>query len=379
MAEPAPAWDRFAGWPRGRALVALAVFAALLVLAALAPIHAGEDSEARPPSVFGKTETVNRPARDDDLALYDRVIERLQHGENYYDAVAIEHRRSHYPLNPGFAVRLPTLAVIEAHVPLAGQIAASLLLLGGVLLAWWRRINAEPAGSQVRMLVMAGIFVGCSILTFRYFFVLHELWAGGLLALSLGLHRPDRGKWLGAGIAAAAALAIREHALPFVLLMAAFALYHRRWREGGAWIALVLLFAAAMAWHLHTVAGLLRPDDPHGPSWVTLRGLGGWLSMIVLSSNLRFLPHFIAGPIVVLMVLGWTAWRAEVGAFGTLLQLGYGLAFMIAGRGDNWYWGMMVAPTLFVGIAFVPRALESLWRAAFPPRALATAPPIAQG
>ena len=46
-------------------------------------------------------------------------------------------------------------------------------------------------------------------------FVLHELWAGMLLALAFGLHRPGR-KYGAALVAAGLALAIREHALPFV-------------------------------------------------------------------------------------------------------------------------------------------------------------------
>ncbi|MFC3213712.1 hypothetical protein [Novosphingobium panipatense] len=29
---------------------------------------------------------------------------------------------------------------------------------------------------------------------------------------------------------------------------------------------------------------------------------------------------------------------------------------MIAGRWDNFYWGAMIAPTLFVGLVFAPRA-----------------------
>jgi hypothetical protein len=36
---------------------------------------------------------------------------------------------------------------------------------------------------------------------------------------------------------------------------------------------------------------------------------------------------------------------------------------MIAGRGDNYYWGMVVAPTLLVGLAFAPAALRDLWQA----------------
>jgi hypothetical protein len=73
----------------------------------------------------------------------------------------------------------------------------------------------------------------------------------------------------------------------------------------------------------------------------------------------------------VLMVLGWAGWRSSAGSFATLLYLGYGLAFMIAGRGDNWYWGMVIAPTMFIGLAFTSRAMSSLWRAAFPSGPLA--------
>jgi hypothetical protein len=64
------------------------------------------------------------------------------------------------------------------------------------------------------------------------------------------------------------------------------------------------------------------------------------------------------------MIFGWAGWRTSAGAFATLLYLGYGLFFMIAGRGDNFYWGAMVAPAMFIGLAFAPGWLGSLWRAA---------------
>jgi hypothetical protein len=367
MTGAVPAWNRYAHWGRAPARALLALVLALLALAALTPLSAGE-GEARPPSL-----TTAGPARDrdDDLKLYDTVIARLRHGDNYYTVVAEEHRRFHYPLHPGFAVRLPTLALIEAHLPPAALIPLSVALMGVVLLAWWQRFGTEPGGPDLRLMAMAALFVGVSIGTTRYFYVLHELWAGQLLALSFGLHRPAQragqgGRWIAAWFAAALALAIREHVLPFVLLMAAFALWHRRWREGAAWAALAALFVAAMAVHLHTVAGLVQPGDPPSASWLTLRGLNGWLSLVVLSSNLRWLPTMLSGPLVLLAVVGWSGWRSAAGAFGTLLYLGYGVAFMVAGRPDNFYWGMMVAPALMIGLALAPMALGGLVRAGFP-------------
>jgi hypothetical protein len=79
---------------------------------------------------------------------------------------------------------------------------------------------------------------------------------------------------------------------------------------------------------------------------------------------LRFLPHWLAGPAVILAMLGWLGWRTSAGLFGTFLYAGYGLSFTIAGRGDNFYWGAMIAPAMFIGFAFVPMALRSLFVAA---------------
>lgn len=370
MSEPITPFA-YGRWPAAPARALLLLLLALLVAAALVPIRSG-DGDAQPPSLI---DAVPERERDADLLLYDHVIDRLRQGESYYAIIAEEHRTHRYPLRPGFAVRLPTLAYIEAVVPHAGLIPVSVLLMAAVLLAWWRRLAKEPALPSTRAMAMAALFCGVSIGTTRYFFVLHELWAGQLLALAFALHRPGQqrgepGPWLAAWCVAAVALAIREHALPFVLLMAAFAAWHRRWREAAGWTLLVVIFCAALAWHLHIVNGLLRPGDPASASWITLRGLSGWASMIVLSSNLRWLPHFAAGPLVVLALFGWSGWRSAAGLFGALLYAGYAVLFMIAGRGDNFYWGMMVAPGMLMGLAFAPAALRSLWVAAWPTKAI---------
>ncbi len=223
----ASGYDRFAAWPKTAARAALLALVALLVASAIVPIRAAEQKIATvtlAQQIRGETGTP-RP-RDDDLALYDRVIERIGKGENYYTVAAEEHRRSHYPLRPGVAVRLPTLAYLLAWLGDGGQVAASALLVLAVLAAWWRRLGEEPGGADRRMIAMALLALGASLGLNRYFFTLHELWSGMLLALAFGLHRPGR-KWGAALAVAALALAIREHALPFVLLMAAMALWRR--------------------------------------------------------------------------------------------------------------------------------------------------------
>lgn len=369
--------DRFSHWSKGAARLLLGIVLLTLIAAALVPIAAGPQIARRAgfaEAVVGgaPAKDVERP-RDPDLAVYDGVIARIGQDESYYTAVAAEHRKGNYPLRPGVAVRLPTLAYLEmwlgdtgrgADQVVLGEMAAALALTLGVLWAWWRRLGEEPGAADRRLVACALLMVGVSLGLNRYFFVLHELWAGMLVALSLGLHRPER-KWLAAVLVAALALAIREHTLPYVALMGAMALYRRDWREAAAWGTLIALFAGGLAWHTHLVALQTLPSDPIGPSWLALRGLSGWLSNVVLSSNLRFLPHFIAGPLVMLMMLGWAGWKSPLGTTATLLYFGYGAAFMIAGRADNYYWGAMVAPGMFAGLAFMPMALKALWRRAF--------------
>lgn len=359
-AKAAPAWDRFAHWGAWPARILLAAVAALLVLAALTPLTARMDGEpAEVPSIAQENLAEDaEPPRDDDLALYDRIIERIEGGERYYDFVVEEQRVSDYPVRPGLAVRLPTLAHIYAWLGEGLMIPLAVLLMGATVWAWWRRLGEEPGGKRMQRIGAALMFMGASLGLNRYYFVLHELWAGMLIALAFGLHRPGRWGWSLA--VAALAVAIREHALPFVLLMGAMAAWRRDWKEAAAWGALVLAFFAALAWHLSLVTPQTLPSDPESPDWLVLRGLAGWLGNIVLSSNLRFLPHEVAGPLVVLMVLGWAGWKSSAGTTGTLLYLGYGLAFMIAGRANNFYWGAVVAPAMFMGLAFLPMALRSL-------------------
>jgi hypothetical protein len=356
----------FADWPPALARIALAVLALLIAASAVVPV-------GRPAGSEGSVE-VRRAAGaeagdyDEDIALYEVAIDRIRSGESYYDFIVPEQRARDYPVNPGLAVRLPTLAYIDAWLGDFGQMAAALALMLGVIAASWRKFREDPALGRLPRLATAMVAVGASLGLNRHYFPLHELWAGMLIALSFGLHRIGAdgrgGRWVGAFLAAALAVAIREHALPFVLLMAATALWYRNRLEAAAWCALVVVFLGGLCWHLTIVARDVLPSDPHSAPWLVLRGLPGWLANVVQSSNLRWLPHWLAGPAVVLMTFGWLGWNSRAGTFGFLLSAGYGLTFMLAGRWDNFYWGAMIAPAMFAGIVFAPRALTALAAAA---------------
>ena len=350
------------------ARLVLAILGLLLVASAVVPVGRPQGTPGAIVASHTKpVDTADEPY-DEDIALYEAAIDRIRHGENYYDFIVPEQRARNYPVNPGLAVRLPTLAYLDAWLGEAGQIVAAIALMLAVIAAWWSRFREDASLGRLPRMATTMVFVGASLGLNRHYFPLHELWAGMLVALSFGLHRigtgGQGGRWGGAFLAAALALAIREHSLPFVLLMAATALYYRNWREAAAWIALVSVFLAALSWHLAIVSRDVLPSDPHSAPWLVMRGLSGWLANVVQASNLRFLPHWLAGPAVVLMAFGWLGWNSRAGTFGFLLSAGYGFAFMLAGRWDNFYWGAMIAPAMFAGIVFAPRAIAALLEAA---------------
>ena len=128
--------------------------------------------------------------------------------------------------------------------------------------------------------------------------------------------------------------------------------------------AAIISFPLAMAWHAQEVAKVVLPSDPGSPGWTTFGGWAGFLRTYYLAGPLRWLPAEAAAPLIILAMFGWASWRTRTGLTATLFYAGYGLAFMLFGRANNFYWGLMVAPAFLVGLAFVPRALSDLASAA---------------
>jgi hypothetical protein len=345
--------------------LALAILAVMLVMSAWAPGYA--PPPAAPPKVTVTDAAGHQQVSkedDNDLRLYRIIAERVGKGDNYYVAATQEQRANDYPVNPGLTVRLPTLAFATAWLGLSGMFALEVALFCAMMLAMLSRLSTEPGAQTFKPMALTLLLLGIAAGLSRDYVVLHEIWAGLLVAFSLALHRPAQGKWLAALMVAAAALAVRELVLPYVLLMAAVALWHRRWREGAAWTALAAVFLGALAVHLHFAEAQILPSDPPSPSWVVMGGFNALAYKVINSTMLSLLPVSIAGPIVVLCLFGWTSWRSPLGDFAALLTLGYALAFMIAGRSNNFYWGVVITPILFMGAAFLRMGLPSLWRAA---------------
>lgn len=296
-----------------------------------------------------------------DLELYKRIHTRFAAGENYYAAALDEQRSHNYPTRPFVTVRLPTLAWIDSLVGEAVWKPAALVLLVGVLLAWMTALTPMAMRAEV-MGAMALLFVsGIGLYDVRAL-QFHELVCGGLLTLALGLYRPQW--WWPSLLLAALALAIRELALPFVLLWGALAMVERRWKEAAAIALVIALFVAAMVFHAQAVSTHVLASDPASPGWDGFNGPQMALYSLAKLTALLFLPMALAAPLALLALLGWIALGGRLGLFATVWFIGFFVAVALFARTNNFYWVLVLLPAYGAGIAFVPRAIAELVQAA---------------
>lgn len=354
MAQITPGASRFAGASRTQAGIVIALWAAIL----LASLWSAMTRPARPdpPQISASTAD-----RDEDLDLYRRISARIRLGEAYYPVAADEQRRNHYPLRPFVTMRLPTLALLIAHIGIRPAHLLLLMLAILTVIIWYRRLRAilPPAVNAAAMAAL--LLPGMTLLASPTYVVLHEVWAGILIALALAVHRPDQ--WGRSLVIAGCALAMRELALPFVLLMGAAALVHRRWAEIGGWALLVLGFGVLCYGHMVQVMAVVRPDDLASPPWTEFGGLPAALAFLHQSGGFRAFPAVIGYPLIMVCLFGWISWRSDLGGVGTLLLLGYGLGFALTGRANNFYWGLLIAPLVPMGLPWLRPACADLMTA----------------
>ena len=361
----APLWTtratRFAGMPSAQARIGLVLFLVFLVACLSAIVSPGPR-----PSVDGAASTsiasdAPPPGRTD-LLLYDTIVAGVRGGSPYYAVAAETQRMGHYPLKPFFAVRLPTLAVIQAALP---AILVNLLLLAlciGTILAWVARLRPETAGivplGAAGLLVVAGLSVNLD----PSFIVFHEVWAGPLIALSLALRRP--GHWLPAVALGLSAMLIRETALLYVAIMAVFAWVEGERRETLGWLAALGVFAVVLAAHAHAVSLISGPLDRVSQGWTGLEGFGFYVRLATISSGLDILPQWLASLVLGTALFGWLAWRDTVATRALVVFAAYAALISLFARSDNFYWALMTTPVLLVGLVFAVDGLRDMIAAA---------------
>jgi hypothetical protein len=345
---------RFAKLPR---TAAVAILIALFVTSVWSITSSAPQS---PVGIQKQTEASNEG--NPDLVLYRTIVTRLSAGETYYPVAAQELRQGNYPLRPFVTFRLPTLAIVSSWMGATGSRLSLMTLALLTTGLWWRRLNGAVTRPRLALIGTLLVATGVTLAFQSAYVLLHEVWAGLLIAASLAVHRTD--KWWPGLAFAAAALALRELVLPFVLLMGALALFARRWNETAAWGALVLIFAAGLWLHANQVAAVTSAADPASPGWTTMGGWAYLMRALTFTNGFRALPQTLAVLATILSFLGWIGWRSQTGLAGSLMFAGYSLMLMIFGRQENFYWGLLIAPAFGAGFLFAPAALKDLWRAA---------------
>src|SRR4249919_416720 len=338
---------RFQGWSRGPALAIIAALLGLLAVASWSP--------ASGPAPKVRTSQ----AQHSDLQLYRDIITRVHAGEGYYRATAEELRKGNYPLKPFFTFRLPTHATIYAALGERVMVVIFWLLSAALMIAWWIRLRTclpRPLLAATLTLIAGGLGGLLQPQTGLF----HESWAALLLALMIALYRPER-IWP-AVICGGAALMIRELALPMILAMGGLALLEKRWREVGAWAAVVVLFSIYVTLHAHWVSQVVLPGDPPSPGWSATLGLQFALKAISRVTLGFRLPTALASALLILSLFGWASVRAGWALRVAILLAGYGAMLALLARTDTFYWALIAAPLSFAGLVFLPKVVADLMK-----------------
>lgn len=334
----------------------LPAWAARLLLILLVLVSLGGAAIAIQPPASASPAVVD--LTDTDLALYQAIAARVGAGEGYYSAAVAEQRARDYPLRPVFTVRMPTLAWGVGTLGPNGAALLLRLLMIAAIGALTIRLRAL-AGSRLAWGAAAFLGAGSMVLlTVPAMTFWHESWAALLIVLSIAIRSPRR--WVPSLLLGLAAALLRELALPFLCVMAVLA-----WRDGnrveaGGWAAAILIFFLAMAAHSLALGEHVTGADLASPGWSSA---GGWpfvLAMVQRCTLLLFLPLPAIALLVPLALVGWAGLKGAIGERTALLLIGYVAAFMLVGRPDNFYWGILIAPLLPAGLAFAPAALRDL-------------------
>ena len=206
-------------------------------------------------------------------------------------------------------------------------------------------------------------------------FVLAEVWAGIMIALSLSAYGVNL-RFLGATMALAA-LFFRDLALPYCLLGLALALWQRRPKESTVYVVGLVAWACFYGLHCWKVSHLIAPTAlAHRQGWVQFGGLTFVIAVTQMNALLVVLPLWVTAVFLALAMIGLAGWQSAWGTRITLTACLYVAAFSIVGQDFNRYWGFLIAPLFCFGIVRAPAALVDLSRTARP--AMKHCPSVAQ-
>jgi hypothetical protein len=297
-----------------------------------------------------------------DVGLYRAEVARIHAGEGYYQAAAVELVERGYPTRSVFNWRTPLPMWMLGKLPhpglgrgLLGLLALAVMVLSFEALA---REQGHGLGRPLACaLLLSGPLMFCVL---SELFVSPMLWAGVFMAISIGAYGVKRPGW---GVAfGLLAVFFRELALPYCVLAAGLAWWHKRPKELAAWIVGLAAWAVFFAWHWTQVAPLIAPDAlAHREGWVQFGGLAFVISTVQMTAYLLLLPQWVTALYFVAAMFGFAGWRTAWGQRVGLTVCLFVLAFGFVGHEFNQYWGSLVAPLFCLGVVQFPAALRDLW------------------
>ncbi len=288
--------------------------------------------------------------RGSDIEMFSAITARVAAGEHYYRVVAAELPARNYATQSVFNWRLPTISWLNAIPPSPLWGRAIFVAIGATVIASWL-IVVRRSVPRMAIASLIIVFLGTApMLLNTHAVMLYEAWAGLLIAASLGCW--GLGRWKTSAALGAAALSIRELALPYVLIMAGLAWWDGRRREAVTWVATTGVFAAIWAWHVSQVLRVM-PSKGSASNWLAL---GGWNFVLEASRSSIFLAllperwdRWILAIAVPVLWAGCSYWNDALGRRLGFVLGGYFALFTVVGRPDNWYWGFLVAPLIPLG------------------------------
>lgn len=293
-------------------------------------------------------------APEGDLVSYQRIIDRMRAGADYYTAAHEVLVADGYGTRSVFNWRTPAWPVLLAALPAGwGQGILAGLALAGLLMVY--RMMREDGGIVVAVLATLAVAGSLGGIAAPSSVVFSEVAAGTLILVSVAAYGNN---WRVVGLVVALlALFLRELAAPYVVVCIVLALRGRRWGEVRIWTLGLIAYAAYFGWHWWTVSQQLGPmDRAYGDGWLQFGGLGFILATAGFNGLWSLAPLWLAAVFLPLGLLGLWAWPKGTLALATVVV--FVVFFAAVGKPFNAYWGALYTPVLMLGLGW---AVAAVW------------------
>jgi hypothetical protein len=287
----------------------------------------------------------------EDFRCYYGIVEKIHSGEGYYNAAHKELQDRGYPTHSVFNWRLPLLAMFIGRLPNPETAKFFAIFLSLFSLWLWIDISIKKL-SILRIaagtIPLSGLAVYSLVGTA---FLMHELWAGILISISLFAYGKGwRALSLASGILS---LFIRELALPFVAIMFFSSLLERKRGEAAVWFSGLTAFFIALSLHAMLVKEVTNSGgNLDFGQWFAFSGWTFVLATIHTQPFLIVSPSWCTAALAPLALIGFLGWRDPVGLrTGQTITI-YVLIFLFIGQSINAYWGLLYCNLIPLGLLY---------------------------